>query len=178
MKFNAKSAPTGFSRVRREERGFESGLYHTGKHSLWAVSVILIFGHSRSTPWSLAGSVTWQLRMAQWTPSTTETLLPIRTCSHSGRSGKKIQLLGRFALSQSIPQCIWERRWNEGCATAGWMHHPKNEDQQKYPNTHSCWALCLRTCAKFYFPIIFTNEFHDQKGNVYKMWVRSAWAGQ
>lgn len=42
MRFNAKSSPTGFLQGRREERSFESGLYHTCKHSLWAVSVILI----------------------------------------------------------------------------------------------------------------------------------------
>lgn len=171
MRFNAKSSSTGSLQGRREERGFESGLYHTCKHTLWAVSVILT-------------ESLWTLRI--------DTMKPGRLCdvtvSHSsmntlyyrnfaadsnmltlGLLGQKIQLLGIFALSQSIPQCIWVRRWNEGRATAGWTHNPKNEDRQKYPNVHSCWALC---------PIIFTNEFHDQKGNVYKMWIRSAWAGQ
>lgn len=36
MRFNVKSSPTGFLQGRREERRFESRLYHTGKHSLWA----------------------------------------------------------------------------------------------------------------------------------------------
>lgn len=96
-------------------------------------------------------ALTSQLRMAQWTHSTTETLLLIRTCLHSGTIGQKIQLLGIFALSQGVPQCIWEGRWNEGCATARWMHNPKNEDRQKYPNIHRCWVLCLRDSCSVLF---------------------------
>lgn len=156
--------------------GFTTQASAVFKLRVWFLS--RVSGHSGLTPWSLAGSVTSQLHTAQWTHSTTETLLLIWTRLHSGTIGQKIQLLGIFALSQSIPQCIWERRWNEGCATANWMHNPKNEDRQKYPNIHRCWGLCLRTCVQFCFSIIVTNEVHGQKGTMYKMRIRSAWVGQ
>lgn len=180
MRFNAKSAPTGFMQVRREERDFESGLYHTGKHSLWAVSVILI-------------NSLWTLRI--------DTMKPGRLCDITASPGSMNTLYYRNFAADSNMLTLWFIRAENPVA---WDICPFPEHTTVHLRKALKWRLCnsrlnappkewrstkvskhtqlLGLVSQDLCSVLsshhFTNEFHDQQQNVYTMWVRSAWAGQ